>query len=255
MLWCDVAMLGSGSGVGVLSARAVLGPVLRPTDPATGRSTGRALDWPTSTRRAAAVRSSAVNRYVTAGWAIVPGAWWDDRSGGWRCSDSGCLVRSDLHPDGAPVPSWDLRRWTRVPATVLLATGRGVDVVTLGRGPGMDAARNWVLTRHYGPIAAIGDHLQVLCSTPADRVLQVDAGPDGQLDVLETADRVELPRWVQLHGRGSWAPLPPTRLPGRRGVRWLRHRDPAARPALLDRRHLLDLLVAAHATAERKAWQ
>ena len=79
-------------------------------------------------------RRAAVNAYLEAGWPIAPGAWWDSRAEQYRCRRVGCLTRGTIHAADGMTPAADPSAWSSDPATVLLVTGHGIDVVELPLG-------------------------------------------------------------------------------------------------------------------------
>ena len=79
-------------------------------------------------------RRAAVNAYLEAGWPIAPGAWWDPRAEQYRCRKVGCLTAGTIHAADGMTPRCDASAWADDPATVLLVTGHGIDVVELPLG-------------------------------------------------------------------------------------------------------------------------
>ena len=150
---------------------------------------------------------------VTAGWPVVPGAWWSESARRFVCDVPGC-TRAGPHPvlDGVldPMPAADLLaaralrrpeavldRWRLRPYSILLPTGETCDAVdlpdALGRrlagrlgGPVIEAAGRWLVLTAAGGV-------------PAPRL-------DG--DVI-------------VHGRGSWIMLPPSPGPCGQSACWL----------------------------------
>jgi hypothetical protein len=144
----------------------------------------------------------AALRYAAHGWPVTPGA----RLNGTRfdCGRPGCPIMS-CHPaqeswqddqgtDGARVASW----WRHRAHTVLLSTGRAFDVIEVPGSIGRIAE-----TAARGPVAV----------TPAGRwmfLVRPGLGLRAELDN----------RWdVVRHGRGSWVPAAPSRMPDG-PVRW-----------------------------------
>lgn len=155
-------------------------------------------------------RRAAVNAYLEAGWPIAPGAWWDSRAEQYRCRRVGCLTTGTIHAADGMVPRADASAWSSDPATVLLVTGHGIDVVELPLG---STPPETLFSRAAlpGPVAlwtSVRPRLLVLASTK---------GPVGVPDALPPG----LPEGVLLHGSGSYVPLPPSRV--RTGdVVWMR---------------------------------
>jgi hypothetical protein len=155
-------------------------------------------------------RRAAVNAYLEAGWPIAPGAWWDPRAEQYRCRRVGCLTTGTIHAADGMTPRTDAVAWSHDPATVLLVTGHGIDVVELPLGSTPPEA---LFTRALipGPVAlwmSVRPRLLVLTSTMGGAGVP-DRLPDG------------LPEGVLLHGPRSYVPLPPSRV--RTGdVVWMR---------------------------------
>jgi hypothetical protein len=154
-------------------------------------------------------RRAAVNAYLEAGWPIAPGAWWDPRAEQYRCRRIGCLTTGTIHAADGMTPRRDPSSWSHDPATILLVTGHGIDVVELPLGSTPPEA---IFSRTLipGPVAlwtSVRPRLLVVASTTAGGVL--DKLPDG------------LPEGALLHSSGSYVPLPPSRV--RTGdVVWMR---------------------------------
>jgi hypothetical protein len=155
-------------------------------------------------------RRSAVNAYLEAGWPIVPGAWWDPRAEQYRCRRVGCLTTGTIHAADGMLPRPDASAWSSDPATVLLVTGHGIDVVELPLGS-TPPETLFSRTALPGPVAlwtSVRPRLLVLASTKGAEHVP-DALPAG------------LPEGVLLHAAGSYIPLPPSRV--RTGdVVWMR---------------------------------
>lgn len=155
-------------------------------------------------------RRSAVNAYLEAGWAIAPGAWWDPRAEQYRCRRVGCLTTGTIHAADGMTPRTDVSAWADDPATVLLVTGHGIDVVELPLGATPPEA---IFSRAVlpGPVAlwtSVRPRLLVLASTTGGAGVP-DRLPEG------------LPEGALLHSTGSYVPLPPSRV--RTGdVVWMR---------------------------------
>lgn len=155
-------------------------------------------------------RRAAVTAYLEAGWPIAPGAWWDPRAEQYRCRRVGCLTSGTIHAADGMTPRSDPGAWSSDPATVLLVTGHGIDVVELPLGSTPPDA---LFSRAAlpGPVAlwtSVRPRLLVLAST---------RGAARVPDVLPPG----LPEGVLLHSTGSYIPLPPSRV--RTGdVVWMR---------------------------------
>lgn len=155
-------------------------------------------------------RRAAVHAYLDAGWPIAPGAWWDTRAEQYRCRRVGCLTTGTIHAADGMTPRSDATAWNADPATILLVTGHGIDVVEipLGSTP-PDAIFSGALTP--GPVAlwtSVRPRLLVLASTTGG-----GTAPQG----LPSG----LPDGALLHSSGSYVPLPPSHV--RTGdVVWLR---------------------------------
>lgn len=155
-------------------------------------------------------RRAAVNAYLEADWPIVPGAWWDPRAEQYRCRRVGCLTTGTIHAADGMTPRSDASAWSADPATVLLITGHGIDVVELPLGSTPPEA---IFSRAAlpGPVA--------LWTSVRPRLLLV-ASTRGTSDVPQSLPE-GLPDGVLLHGTGSYVPLPPSRV--RTGdVVWMR---------------------------------
>jgi hypothetical protein len=155
-------------------------------------------------------RRAAVNAYLEAGWPIAPGAWWDSRGEQYRCRRVGCLTTGTIHAADGMTPRTDAGAWSSDPATVLLVTGHGIDVVELPLGS-TPPETLFSRTALPGPVAlwtSVRPRLLVLASTTGGAAVP-DALPAG------------LPEGVLLHSSGSYVPLPPSRV--RTGdVVWMR---------------------------------
>jgi len=155
-------------------------------------------------------RRAAVNAYLEAGWPIAPGAWWDPRGEQYRCRRVGCLTTGTIHAADGMTPRTDAVAWSSDPATVLLVTGHGIDVIELPLGS-TPPETIFSRTALPGPVAlwtSVRPRLLVLASTTGGAPVP-DALPAG------------LPEGVLLHSSGSYIPLPPSRV--RTGdVVWMR---------------------------------
>lgn len=180
----------------------------------------------------------AALRYAAHGWAVTPGARLDGHR--FDCDRPGCPIMG-CHPaiesfqdyastDIAQVTAW----WRRRPYTVLLATGLAFDVLEVPAALGLrvlGAARLHAgvhgrqETDTRGPVAV----------TPGGGrwMFLVRSGAPLREELLQRLDVVR-------HGRGSWIPAAPSRMP-EGPVRWAvspdearwRLPDPAAVQAML----------------------
>jgi hypothetical protein len=155
-------------------------------------------------------RRAAVHAYLEAGWPIAPGAWWDAHAEQYRCRRVGCVTTGTIHAADALTPRGDASAWNSDPATILLVTGHGIDVleIPLGSAP-PDPFVSRMLTP--GPEAlwtSVRPRLLVLARTSAGAAVRAslpNSLPDGAL----------------LHASGSYVPLPPSHV--RTGdVVWMR---------------------------------
>jgi hypothetical protein len=155
-------------------------------------------------------RKAAVTAFLEAGWAIAPGAWWDPRVEQYRCRRVGCLTTGTIHAADGMVPRSDPSAWADDPATILLITGHGIDVVELPLGSTPPEA---IFSRAMlpGPVAlwaSVRPRLLVFAATTGGGAVP-DRLPAG------------LPEGALLHSTGSYVPLPPSRV--RTGdVVWMR---------------------------------
>lgn len=144
----------------------------------------------------------AALRFAAHGWDVIPGACYTGSR--FACGRPGCHTTA-CHPalerwaeaashDLATVAGW----WRQAPHAVLLATGRAFDVIEVPAylaGPCFDQVR--------GPVA-VAPTGSWMFFVRRGEPLRPEL--DGRLDVLR-------------HGRDSWVPAPPTRLP-EGPVRW-----------------------------------
>ena len=155
-------------------------------------------------------RKAAVTAFLEAGWAIAPGAWWDPRVEQYHCRRVGCLTTGTIHAADGMTPRTDQSAWADDPATILLITGHGIDVVELPLGTTPPDAI-FSRTALPGPVAlwaSARPRLLLFASTTGGRAVP-DRLPDG------------LPDGALLHSTGSYVPLPPSRV--RTGdVVWMR---------------------------------
>jgi|1185.fasta_scaffold67242_2 hypothetical protein len=160
--------------------------------------------------RRQARRKAAVTAFLEAGWAIAPGAWWDSRVDQYHCRRVGCLTTGTIHAADGMTPRTDPSAWADDPATILLITGHGIDVVELPLGTTPPEA---IFSRATlpGPVAlwaSARPRLLLLASTTGGSTVP-DRLPEG------------LPEGALLHSTGSYVPLPPSRV--RTGdVVWMR---------------------------------
>jgi hypothetical protein len=155
-------------------------------------------------------RRAAVTAFIDAGWAIAPGAWWDPRVEQYRCRRVGCLTTGTIHAADGMTPRTDPGAWADDPATILLITGHGIDVVELplGATPPEAIFSSAMLP---GPVAMWAS------ARPRLLVFAATTGGGGVPDRL----RAGLPEGALLHSTGSYVPLPPSRV--RTGdVVWMR---------------------------------
>jgi len=144
----------------------------------------------------------AAQRYAGQGWDVVPGACLSGAQ--FYCDEMGCPTTA-CHPALADweaaashcrdrVDAW----WGRLHHGVLLVTGRAFDVLEIG-----DPWGEVIAAQADGPVAV----------SPAGRwMFLVRPGAPLSRDLADHSG-------VVLHGKGSWIPAPPTRLPDGR-VRW-----------------------------------
>ncbi|WP_130511351.1 bifunctional DNA primase/polymerase [Krasilnikovia cinnamomea] len=152
----------------------------------------------------------AARRYAAHGWAVTPGACLTgDR---FSCGRAGCPImgchpaleswEDDASTDRARVSDW----WRHRPYTVLLATGVSFDVVDVPAALGLRA------------LGAARLHAGVLGLEHADGRGPVAVTPAGRWMFFVrpgTPLRPELDACLDIvrHGRGSWVPAAPSRMP------------------------------------------
>jgi hypothetical protein len=165
-------------------------------------------------------RLSQIEGFLTAGWTIAPGAWWDDRQAAFLCGLDECSEdQSSSHPvAGLLDPADDTWPWEAEPsATVLLSTGIGVDIVEVDqRKVRLDAG----ILAQFGQICpvALQDTAQPRLLIPVAAPVLAESAAGTELGT-GFARRTRIPG-VGLHGVGSWVALPPARLRGGT-TRWL----------------------------------
>lgn len=178
----------------------------------TGSRRLRGLDRWRGLMRARASVARAARVYAERGWPVAPGAWWTAASGAprYECGVPGC-VTTGLHPVGSMMatvtePSAATSLWSDLPHSVLLPTGVVCDVVEAPHEMGAEVWAALSATREPMPVATLPDRRWLFFAAP-------DLDPDLH-DVLSRAGALH-------HGRGSWVPLPPSRLAGGM-ARWAR---------------------------------
>ena len=149
----------------------------------------------------------AATGYAERGWPVTPGAVLCGTR--FQCGRAGCLVAT-CHPaterweDAASHdPATVASRWRHAPWAVLLPTGRAFDAIEVPAALGMLAAGQPQPGPARGPVVVRPGGRWLFLVRPG-HPLRPEL--DGRLDVLR-------------HGRGSWVPAPPTRLP-EGPVRW-----------------------------------
>ncbi|MGX6601820.1 bifunctional DNA primase/polymerase [Micromonosporaceae bacterium Da 78-11] len=179
----------------------------------------------------------AALRYAAHGWVVTPGACLSGRR--FVCDRPGCPIMS-CHPaleSWAEVASTEVaqvnRWWRRRPHTVLLATGWEFDVLEVPAALGL---------RALGTAELHADVLGVDFEDAVGPVAVTAAGRWMFLVRPGLALRPELDHRMDVvrHGRGSWIPAAPSRMP-EGPVRWAvppertgwRLPDPATVQALL----------------------
>ncbi|GAA2626792.1 bifunctional DNA primase/polymerase [Paractinoplanes durhamensis] len=147
-------------------------------------------------------------RFAAHGWAVTPGAFLTGHR--FACGRPGCPIMAG-HPamesweDSASTDPGLVHRWWRHrPYAVLLATGRRFDALEVPASLGL---RVFGATRLHragaGPVAVTAAGRWMFLVRPG---LPLRAELDRRMDVVR-------------HGRGSWIPAPPTRMP-EGPVRW-----------------------------------
>ena len=158
---------------------------------------------------------SAALRYARHGWAVTPGACLDgDRFACGRagCPIIGCHPEIECWEDHASTETGRVRAWWRQrPHAVLLATGRRFDAIEVPAALGLralGAARLWAGIRGVAPVAG------PVLATPSGRwMFLVRPGLPLRPELRHRLDMVR-------HGRGSWIPAAPSRMPDG-PVRWV----------------------------------
>ena len=155
----------------------------------------------------------AALRYAAHGWAVTPGARLDrhrfdcDRPG---CPIMGCHPALESWEDEASTDLARVRAWWRWPHAVLLATGRTFDAVEVPAALGLRV------------LGAARLHAGLLGRERADARGPVAVTPAGRWAFLVRPGlplRGELATRAVRHGRGSWIPAAPSRMPDG-PVRW-----------------------------------
>lgn len=156
------------------------------------------LDW-------TEIRAAAV-RYTKHGWPVLPGTYQFAEHSGWlgKGGSVGLEPVADLWATAIITdPDAAMDQWTQRPYSVLLACGHTVSAVEVPFARGTQALGS--LTRsERGPVVATPSRSCLFLVQASDEPLQPELAAAAN---------------VQLHGPGSWLPLPPTR---RHGVpyRW-----------------------------------
>jgi hypothetical protein len=158
----------------------------------------------------------AALRYAAHGWAVTPGACLAGHR--FACDRAGCPIKG-CHP---AYESWEddastdtglvTRWWRRRPHPVLLATGWAFDVIEVPAALGLRV------------LGAARLHAGVLGGARAALGGPVAVAPGGQWMFLVRPGRplrseLDRCRDVVRHGRGSWVPAAPSRMPDG-PVRW-----------------------------------
>jgi hypothetical protein len=158
----------------------------------------------------------AALRYAAHGWAVTPGACLHGHR--FDCGRPGCPIKGchpaieswedDASADTARVTAW----WRRRPHAVLLTTGSTFDVLEV---PASLGVRVLGAIRLHADIHGNlrGDARGPVAVTPSDRWMFL-VRPGAPLRP-ELRDRVDVIR----HGRGSWIPVAPSRMPDG-PIRW-----------------------------------
>ncbi|GAB3679381.1 bifunctional DNA primase/polymerase [Saccharopolyspora tripterygii] len=135
--------------------------------------------------------------FASRGWSVLPGTF--PRDGEWlgrrdRQLHGPTPVQAEwqeqLGADLAEVMSW----WDEHPYNLLLATGLQADAVEVDAALGRQAAKVLRAGGFPVPIVATPSGSWFFLTTPGGQLNDELAGQSG----------------IRLHGRGSWAPLPPS---------------------------------------------
>jgi hypothetical protein len=159
-------------------------------------------------------------RYVRHGWALAPGAWWTRRRR-YQCTTPGCLV-AGLHPCDHPgdalAASTNVARvavedpvgvkavWGDRPYSLLLPTGRGIDVIEVPIG-----------AMRLPPPPSLGAPVAIKDGDGARRCWLIFARSG---DPVAPETRLRQVPGLVIHQAGSWVPIPPSPVRGR--LTWLR---------------------------------
>ncbi|WP_170323567.1 bifunctional DNA primase/polymerase [Cryptosporangium phraense] len=191
-------------------------------------------------RRTLASLAEAAREYLTAGWPIVPGAYWSPQTCTYRCGrpacDNGSPHAVDTIADGrcrqrTQPPTIGLEQvegwWSNRGYNLMMPTGASATVI---EGPA-------------GLIDDLDAHLTAVGSPPP-----VSALPTGERQLFSAPIPVDDELWlaaavggVTLHGAGAWVNLPPSVVSAGKVVwvrppamtRWRLPEAPAVRTALL----------------------
>jgi Bifunctional DNA primase/polymerase, N-terminal len=156
----------------------------------------------------------AALRYAAHGWAVTPGASLHGHR--FDCGRPGCPImgchpaidswEDDATADTARVTAW----WRRRPYAVLLATGWTFDVVEVPASVGL---RVLGAIRLHADVHAGSDARGPIAVTPSDRwMFLVRPGTPLRPELACQLDVIR-------HGRGSWIPAAPSRMPDG-PIRW-----------------------------------
>lgn len=156
--------------------------------------------------RRSALRRAAL-RYAARGWEVVPGAC--DLGRRFDCGRAACNTVA-CHP---AVDEWEsvasssptriAQWWSNLPHTVLLATGRSLDVIEVPEALGRLAMHGQPGVELRGPVAVGADRRWMFLVRPGHGLRPELLGRGG----------------IVLHGYGSWVPAPPSAWGGGR-VAW-----------------------------------
>jgi hypothetical protein len=175
----------------------------------------------TNQRRTLSSLADAAREYLTAGWPIVPGAYWSPQMCAYRCGRPGCDNGS---PHSVDTAARGRCRQQPEPRTIRL-----------------DKVDHWWNNRGYNVMMPTGASTATVIEAPAQLIDELDARLTGSgrpppLVTLPTGERqlysapipVDDKLWlaaavggVALHGSGAWVTLPPSIVSAGR-VRWLR---------------------------------